>query len=528
MRCFARSFVALLTLSAVLLLLPGRVFADDPYEGLLAMPPVAVAIRNDGVDARGQWVQTIGLTIRPGGSLSDASTLLYGDSSHVDALFAIAHRKYPPLASPAMIPVGLQIDVTVDPTKTYVLQSVLKSQNQVVWRYTNGVIATAYTKPDGSLSRVIAFPSGKPAVSFTYPGVNGPVQIQPGGKLVDVVYAKGESFGDVVGQVYNLTNYATAADFATQSGWNPMNWPPKPGTAKEIIVKPRAFYQQEPATIQPLPNPNPIGQRLQAAQLQAREREGITPVRLQSFGTIYHVAVSDPKLTARDVSVLLYGTPDHAGEIAKAAGLEAGKSNSSGASFDPPLFGRAFDLSVDYVDESFVLSRRVDANGVTTLGLVDGAEITNYPPAKSGPLRVVRYPTGYKRVYYRPAKTLLDVAQGLALFHVASAPWLSAHDANTIANDYAAELIWTWAPGIPRGSGDLANSMQLVKGVGGSYLVVMLAPGATPTLLGNLLRSVVFRNPFVAVALLLVVACGIVVVLDLARRSVAVFARPRW
>lgn len=528
MRWFARSFAALLTLFLVVALLPGRVFADDPYEGLLAMPPVAVAIRHDGVDSQGRWAQTIGLTIKPGGSLSDASTLLYGDSSHVDALFAIAHRKYPHLTSPAMIPVGLQIDVTVDPSRTYVLQSVLKSQNQVVWRYTNGVVATAYTKPEGSLSRVITFPSGKPATAFTYPGANGPVQIQPGGKLVDIVYAKGESFGDVISQVYNLTNYATAADFATQSGWTPITWPPKPGAPKEVVVKPIAFYQQQPASVQPLPNPNPIGRRLQVAQLQARQREGITPVRLQSFGTIYHVAVSDPQLTATDVSVLIYGTPNHALEIAKAAGLETEKPGSSGASFDPHLFGRAFDLSVDYVDESFVLSRRVDANGVTTLGLVDGAEITNYPAVKSGPLRVVRYPTGYKRVYYRPSKTLLDVAQGLALFHVASAPWLSAHDANTIANDYAAELIWTWAPGIPRGPSDLADSMHLVKGVGGSYLVVMLAPGAAPTFLGNLLRSVVFRNPFVAVALLLVAACGVVVVLDLARRSVAVFARPRW
>jgi hypothetical protein len=179
------------------------------------------------------------------------------------------------------------------------------------------------------------------------------------------------------------------------------------------------------------------------------------------------------------------------------------------------------------VDERFVLSRQVDANGATTIGLVDGARITDYPPARSGPLRVVRYPTGYRRIYYRPPRTLLLVAQGLSLFHVAGASWLSPTDANAVEQQFAAQIIWAWAPGIPRSAGDLGDSIELRTAPGNvTYLQALVAPGPPPTRVGSIVDSAVFRDPFVAVALLLVVACGIVVLADLARRSTRAFSRP--
>src|SRR5579862_9693059 len=87
-RWFARFAAALLAISSVLALLPGLALADDPLEGLTAMPPVGVAVTQEGVDPQGHWTQTIRLTINSGGSLSDASTLVYGDPTHVDELFA--------------------------------------------------------------------------------------------------------------------------------------------------------------------------------------------------------------------------------------------------------------------------------------------------------------------------------------------------------------------------------------------------------------------------------------------------------
>lgn len=526
MRLLARLTAALLVFSAVFALLPNLALADDPLEGLTALPPVGIAVVHDGVDAQGRWTQTIRLTIESGGSLADASLLMYGDESHVNDLFAVARAKNPRLTSPAMIPAGLAIDVPIDPSKTYVLEQVLTSPNTTVWHYTNGVVATAYAKPNGNLSRVISFPDGKPTDHFTYPGAKGPVAVQPGGKLVDLVYLKGQSFAAVIDQVFGLTNYNAAADFAKQTGWNPSNWPPKPGAQKEIVVKPRAVYEQEPAVVQPLANSSAVGQQRQALLLKQREDVGIIPVRLESFGTVYHVAVSDPKLTAADISTLIYGTPNQAAAIAQAAGLGNG---ATGVAFDPRLFGRAFDLTVDYVDEGFILSRQVDPTGATTVGLVDGAEITNYPPARSGPIRVVRYPTGYARVYYRPPRTLLLVAQGLSFFHVASAPWLSTADSQAVASQYAAQIIWAWGPGLPRSASSLEDSMQLRTAPGNvPYLEVLEAPGASPTLAGGILNSEVLRDPVVAAILLVVLACGVVVIADLARRSLRGFTHPRW
>lgn len=493
------------------------------------MPPIAVQVTQDGVDAKGHWTQTVRITIESGGSLSDASTVLYGDPSHVDELFALARKKIPSLASPAMIPAGLRLDVPIDPSKVYAVQSILTSSDSTVWRYTNGVVATAYTHPKGSLSRVIVFPDGKPTDQFSYPSAGGAVTVQPGGRIVDLIYATGEDFSGVVAQAIGVTNYNAAADFARQTGWSPQTWPPKVGTPKRLVVRPKAVYEQQPSAIQPIANPDPVGRARQAELLRQRVQAGIIPVRLESFGTVYHVAVSDPSLTAGGVAALLYGSPARAAEVAQAAGLGDGASiGSKPASFDPRLFGRAFDLSVDYVDEQFVLSRKVAEDGVTTIGLVDGAQITNYPTAKSGPLRVVRYPTGYKRIYYRPPKTLLDVANGLALFHLASASWLSPSDATAYSQQYAADIIWTWGPGIPRSAGDIPDSIQLNNIAGASYIAVLVAPGAPPTLLGNLLDSIVFRNPFVTAAALLVVCCGILVLIGLARRAAVGLSRPEW
>jgi hypothetical protein len=501
---------------------------DDPYSDFNAMPAVDVAVIQDGVDANGQWQQTVRLTIHAGGSLSDASLVMYGDAVHVDALFAAAQRKNPHLTSPAMIPAGQQIDVTIDPSTVFAVATVLRSANSVVLRFTNGVVSTAYQRPEGSLQRVIAFPESKPTDLFIYPSATQPVKVRPGGRIVDVVYAAGERYGDLVGQVCGITSFLAASDLTAQTGWDPARWPPPAGAAKRVVTKPLTAYQEEPRAITPIPNPHPVGQARQRDQLQARHKVGIFPVRLESFGTVYHVALSDPKVTAGDVSTLLYGSPDHLLDVARAAGFSVPTVAAGHAAFDPHLFGRAFDLTVDYVDEQFVLWRRYAENGQLATGLVDGAVITAYPAASSGPLQVVQYPTGYKRVVYRPPKLLSTAAQGLALFHAANAPSLSAAEANALARKFTAEMLWQWGPGVPRVSGDVADTLRLVDTPDGLLLVALVAPPAPRSIVSGIVDFLALRNPLVVTGAVVLVGCAVVLAIDLTRRTLQRVQRVRW
>src|SRR5947209_8343364 len=56
--------------------------ADDPFQYPDAMPPVGVSVASDGLDANGHWSQLLRLTIQRGGTLADASTIVYGDARH--------------------------------------------------------------------------------------------------------------------------------------------------------------------------------------------------------------------------------------------------------------------------------------------------------------------------------------------------------------------------------------------------------------------------------------------------------------
>jgi len=536
LREMSRRFAIVLLVSLVLSLTSTNVASaastppanlNLPLEYATSMPAIQVAVVHDGLDANGRWSQVVRLTIEGGGTLADASMIVYGDTIHVDQIFAAARQKNPTLTAPAMIPAGQQIDLDIDPSTTYVLQNVLTTPDTVVQRFTNGVVSTLYLHPNDSLQQVIAFPNGKPTDLFVYPGSNDPIKARPGGRIVDLVYRTGDSFGAVVNSAYGLTTFAAAQDFTNQTGWEPIHWPPSSGQEKVIVVGPRALFTGVPSAVSLLPNPDPVGRARQLQLAAERQRIGVIPVRRESFGTVYHVAVNDPSVTASQLSQMIYGTPAHRDDLARAAGFAVPSGNTGVKAFDPHLFGRSFDLTVDYVDENFVVARRTDG-GATTVELADGALTTTYAAALSGPMEVVDYPTGYKRILYRPPKAYLTIAQGMALFSVAQDLTLSPSAATQLTTQYIAGALWRISPGIPKAPGDVADSIQLIDSPQGTYLVALVAPPGPHTPVDTLLSLIDVRNPIEGIVALVIGSVVLVILVDLAGRRVRRPRRVRW
>ncbi|MGH2460620.1 MAG: hypothetical protein ACRDIY_17340 [Chloroflexota bacterium] len=504
--------------------LPSPTVVDYPTD----MPAISVAVIHDGLDSHGQWVQTVRLTIEPGGTLADASLVAFGDVLHVDPLFQAARHANPHLDSPAMIPIGQHIDLQIDPSSAFVLQTVLHGSNTLVRRFTNGAVDTSYIKPNGSVTRVLTFPAGKPTDFFAFPASPNPIKVRPGGRVVELQLAQGQTFADVVNQTYGLTSYNAAVDLTRQTGWDPTRWPPATGSLKQVVTEPPAVYAAAPRDVAAIPNPDPVGRTRQIALHEARRKAGLYITREETFETVYHVAVTDPSVTASGLSDLIYGSPTHRLEIARAAGYEipAG-SAANDASFDPHLLGRAFDVAVDYQDEDFVVSRVVGTHDAVQTELVDGARITTYPGSAHGLIELIRYPTQYKRILYRPSKASLTVARGIAFFHLASAPGLPSSVANTLADEDAARILWQWSPGIPREPGDIADSVQLVNGSTDPIMEVLVGPPVPRTVVGDLVDRLGLENPLIAVVGLVVAGTLLALAVDLGRRR-AQRARSSW
>src|SRR5262249_40189926 len=134
----------------------------DPPRYTGSMPPIGVSVARDGADVRGSWNQVVRLTIKSGGSLADASLVVYGDYVHVDAIYAVDKHQNSHIYSQTTIPVGQTIDLDINPSSTFALSAVLHRPNALVQEFTNGAIDTIYDKPEGNLARVITFPDGKP------------------------------------------------------------------------------------------------------------------------------------------------------------------------------------------------------------------------------------------------------------------------------------------------------------------------------------------------------------------------------
>ncbi|HUX88997.1 MAG TPA: hypothetical protein VMW65_18480, partial [Chloroflexota bacterium] len=294
--------------------------------------------------------------------------------------------------------------------------------------------------------------------------------------------------------------------------------PPPIGQTKRVITGPISEYQQAPVAVQPIPNPNPIGRARQVALAAARHKAGIYVVRVESFDTVYHVAVSDPTVTASDLSTLLYGSVSHRLDLARAAGFQVPSSGLGNAQkFDPHIFGRSFDLAVNFEAEYLPAWRQIDSRGVENVGLVDGAQLAVYPPASSGPIEIILYPTRYRRILYRPSKFSLSLAQGLGLFHVAGVSNIPSAEASKLASDYAANVLWRWSPHMPREAGDVAESVQLVKTSTGTDLAVLVGPPVPRTPVDSIAWRLDLGNPFVASLLVTVLGSLLAIGVGLAR-----------
>jgi hypothetical protein len=502
---------------------------DDPLQIPTEMPSIGLAIAQDGLSGQGQWVQQLRITVKPGGTLVDASFVVYGDALHVASIFDAARRKNPALVSPAMMPVNQQVDLTIDPKTVYALMSLQSTPDNLVQHFTNGVVRTQFAHPSGILMQVIAFPERRGTDLFVYPTARGPLKVRPGGKIVDVVYVAGVSFGDVVRDIYGLTNYATATDLTGQTGWDPIHWPPTPGEIKRVVIGPASSYADTFTEATAIPNPDPLGQARMESLRADRRKVGIVAVRNESFGRVYHVAVSDPNATASAVSTLMYGSPAHRIDIARAAGFGVpADDRKAGAAYDPRLFGRAFDLSVDFLDESFVVRRTWTTSGIEQVDLANGSKVSTYPNAAYGPQLVVEYPTGFRRIIYRPLKSFLTAAQGLALFHSSGNLNLSDDAATTLTRQYAAQVIWRWEPGVPRKNGDEADSLRLVDDSQGTYLEALVAPPTPRSLFQRALDLLNPTNPLVMTVVVIGLCSLVVLVLDLGRRVIRRSPRARW
>jgi hypothetical protein len=502
--------------------------ATPPVEYPVEMPPIAVAVVRDGLDAHGHWTQTVRLTIRPGGTLADASLVVYADVLHVDALFQAARRQNPRLTNPAVIPSGQTIDLQIDPAAVFILADVATGPDRVVQRFTNGAVNTIYLHPTGTIQRVMTFPGDRPVAFFRYPSSTGPILVRPGGRIVDLSYTGTEGFARVVSDVYGVATYSAAADFTRQTGWDPVHWPPPPGQTRRVITGSPSLYTPRPREVPILANPDPIGRRRQEELHQTRLRVGVYAVRQEGFATTYHVAVTDPQLTASRLSALLFGSPAHRLDLAAKAGFPVPPAGTpAAASFDPPLFGRAFDITVGFEEEQFVVRRRVDPDGATVLLLVNGTRIVTYPDRVHGLLALVRYPTGYKRLLYRPSSLSLAIARGLAYFRLASAPGVPSTTADALARNDAAAVIWRWAPGVPREPGDVADVVQLVDAPAGPVVTVLVNPPPPRTALDELIDRLGLDNPFLASVEVVIVGSAVLLLVGLARER-GMRARPRW
>src|SRR5690606_30723396 len=101
------------------------------------------------------WQQTVVLTIQSGGTLADASMLVYGDVNHVEEIFQAARQKNPGLASPAQVPVGQVIELQIDPATSFIQQAVHKTDDVLERQFTNGVREVRYLRPQNSVVREI-------------------------------------------------------------------------------------------------------------------------------------------------------------------------------------------------------------------------------------------------------------------------------------------------------------------------------------------------------------------------------------
>ncbi len=518
------AFVLLLLSSQVEIAFAAPAVAPTPPEVLAG---VKVELLDEGVDGGGRWFQTFRVTIRSGGTLSDAAMAIYNDIGRTEDVFRAAQAQNPYLTNPAYVHVGTQIDLTVDPTTVFVYKATQREQGGAVEKvvYYNGVVETHYGQPQAGILRTVDFPAEPRAQSFTFVdffrGAEEKVTAKPGTRLVDYRYVGGDSFGDVVRKIFGRNSVRAANELLTQSGWDPNKWPPAGGGQTRVFVNTLDSYTDAQPALLDFAPAEPAAREAWQRLTAERAAVGIYPVRMEEEGIAYRVMVGDGTVTAKRVAKLLFNDEAKFLAVVQAAGLQApGEGAAQG--FDPLLVGRSFELQVPFVAERFPLVDRAagaEAGGYVTR-LANGTVIYEYDrePGQAGLLHLSHYPNGYKKVITRPSGLLLGVLDFLhfQLVNIANAD-LPREQRVLMTREFQARMVWTWSRSLPRDVRDEVTYMHLNVGENDTTLTVLTRRRAAVPWHEALLFDLWFTYPLVVAAV--VVALGTVALFALSLQA---------
>ena len=513
-----RAVVAGTPLAEIRLTAPDLVeTVEYPEENL----PIAVEVIADGLTPEGHWRQTVRLTIKPGGTLGHASHAVYGNMLHVDELFEAARKLNPALATPGFVPTGQSIELTIDPTRVYVLREVTADDAKLVRTFANGVRETIHRKPSSSVVRVVEFPRAPGYGAFSFPDRDGLVSVPSGGRIVDCVYKPGDDFPNLVRASLGTATFKAAVEVSRQTGWRPTSWPPPAGEAKRLILGPVESYLPDPFTPPEVRLPSQEAQAALERLTEERRRVGIYPARFLSSGTVYRVEVEDVAATARDVARLIYGDEQEHLAIAERAGFRV---PGAAQDFNPKLFGTSFEVPVDYTREYFPYADEYNPTAqARVIRLLNGTVVERFDRAQTdghGIWEITRYPNGFKRITYRPDSLTMELATGLAYVRGIQDVQLDDATGQALRRRYAAEFVWDWSLGVPRQPGDIADSFDVQEVGDVKVIVVSIGPSAPLTGVESLLVRLWNRSPLVKAVAAVVIGAAVVVVVGLLTRRV--------
>ncbi|MHB1133291.1 MAG: hypothetical protein ACYC4L_13030 [Chloroflexota bacterium] len=507
----------------------------SPLSLTAATPPppdvlagVRVEMIDEGLDGAGKWYQTFRVTIRQGGTISDAAIAIFNDITRSDDVFRAAQQKNPQLKSPTLLFVGQEIDLTVDPSSVFVYKETLREQNGAVQKivYYNGVVETIYTDPGLGVRRTVDFPAEKRTEQFRFPDTiddkEQVVPVAPGTRLVDYQYVGGDRFDDVVNKVFGLRSAKAANELLNQTGWDPNQWPPATGAGVRVLINTETSYTDtKPQALAFLPSEAPareLWQRLSAE----REAAGIFPVRLDQTGIVYEAQIGAQPLTVKEAAKLLFNDESKYLTVAETAGLPVPQDPSQSPQYNPVLTGRLFQILVPYADERFPYVERQpgDVPGALTTKLANGTTIEEYPreSGQSGLLRVVYFPNGYKYFLERPTSWTLLVLDFLhfQVLNIAS-PEVPREQRELAAREFQARMLWTWSRSLPRTARDTPDMLKLTVTKEDSLLQALAHPREQVTWQERIVYELWFAFPVVLAAG--VVAFGTLVLFVAAMRS---------
>lgn len=502
-------------------------------------PGVTVRLIDEGIDPQGKWYQTFRLTIRPGGTMSDAAFAIYGDINRSEEVFRAAQRQNPNLTDPTRLFVGQEIDITIDPATVAVFKEHRQPQDSPVREtvYYNRIVETVYREARDGVLRTIDFPADDRTDRFVFSSFlqeEESIEAKPGARVIDYRYVAGQAFGDVVNNLFGVLSAKAANELVAQTQWDPNNWPPAEGAQARIVVDTRASYEDVKPAVTDFAPADPAALARWQELTRAREAAGIYPVRVEREGIVYHVLVGRSTVTAKQVSQLLFNNEDNFLQIATAAGisLPSEDTESLPAGYDPLLIGRSFEVQVPFVQEYFPVSENLPAeDGSTVTRLANGTVIYDYPVAEgeSGLIRVVQYPNGYKSITSRPGDfTLLALDFIHFQFLNLASPDMPREEREQLSRDFQARMLWNWSRGIPRSASDVAEDLRMRVSEDDVLLEVVTYQRESVPLHERLMFELWFTYPIVVVVLVVVIGTVVLFAVSWQARKVQVNRRRRF